>query len=395
MKRGIFTLLSLTGMLFAASFAASAQEAAAPTVRAGKYAVTLRVPADGLYADEISELEFRVVDMSTDDPVLGPAGVIRAMIQTVFTMPSMPGMPKQEEVAHIEGVPGDYGVHPVFPHGGQYLMQLRVAPPGDEPFTVEFPLVVKDGDPNRPPKPKPFLVEVEPKPSKPVAGQPAELRFAIRERDKKEPLTAFDIAHERIFHLMIVRKDLGQFAHEHPEQRKDGTFDLTYTFPTEGTYHLFADVAPRGKGSQVLMATVEVKAGKTAKATAFTLDTAGAPKPSVVGGMKAVLSFDRPRPEAQTMNTLTVTLTDAKTGTPITDLQPYLGAMGHMVLVHEDGTTYVHSHPDELKADVGKNGVVPFLARFAKAGRYRCWAQFQRDGEVLTTDFVVEVKEAA
>ena len=392
MKRGFFTLLSLAGILFAASFAATAQQAAAPTVRSGKYAVTLRIPADGLYADELSELEFRVVDMSTDDPVLGPAGVIRATIETVFTMPSMPGMPKQEEVAHVEGVPGDYGVHPMFPHGGQYLMQLRVAPPGDEPFTVEFPLTVKDGDPNRPPRPKPFFVEVSPKPSKPVAGEPAELRFAIRERDKKDPIAAFDIAHERIFHLMIVRKDLGQFAHEHPEQRKDGTFDLKYTFPTEGTYHLFADVAPRGKGSQVLMATVEVKAGKAPKATPFALDAAGAPKPSVVEGMKAVLTFDRPKPEALAQNVLTVTLADAKTGAAITDLQPYLGAMGHMVLVHEDGVTYVHSHPDDTRSDVGRDGVVPFVARFAKAGRYRCWAQFQRGGKVLTTDFVVEVK---
>ena len=63
-----------------------------------------------------------------------------------------------------------------------------------------------------------------------------------------------------------------------------------------------------------------------------------------------------------------------------------------MVLVHEDGVTYVHSHPDDTRPNVGKDGVVPFLARFAKAGRYRCWAQFQRGGKVLTVDFVVEVK---
>ena len=395
MIRGILATLFLAGAVCAAPSLAAAQDAAAPTVRSGKYAVTLRVPSDGLYADEISELEFRVVDASEDDPVLGPPGVIRATIQAVFTMPSMPGMPKQEEVAHVEGVPGDYGVHPIFPHGGQYLMQLRVAPPGDEPFSVEFPLAVKDGDPNRPPRPKPFSVEVASKPSKPEAGEPVDLHFTIRERDKKEHVAAFDVAHERLFHLMIVRKDLGQFAHEHPEQRKDGTFDLKYTFPTEGTYHLFADIAPRGRGSQVLLATVEVKGGKAPKATAFALDPTGAPKPSVAGGMKAVLTFDRPVPEAQAQNTLTVTLTDAQTGAPVTNLQPYLGAMGHMVLVHEDGTTYVHSHPDEAKAGVGRDGVVPFLARFAKAGKYRCWAQFQRDGKVVTTDFVVVVREAA
>ena len=57
MKRSLFALLLLAGAV-----PAFAQVPAPPTVRSGKYAVTLRVPPGGLYADEISELEFRVVD---------------------------------------------------------------------------------------------------------------------------------------------------------------------------------------------------------------------------------------------------------------------------------------------------------------------------------------------
>ena len=59
-------------------------------------------------------------------------------------MPEMPGMPKFTETAHAEGVPGDYGIHPTFAHGGAYRLKLTIHPPAAEAFTVEFPLEVLD-----------------------------------------------------------------------------------------------------------------------------------------------------------------------------------------------------------------------------------------------------------
>jgi hypothetical protein len=366
-----------------------------PTARAGKYVVTLRVPADGIYAEEEVEIEFRVVDSSNEDPILGAAGVIRAAINAGITMPSMAGMPAYEETAHVETVPGDYGIHPLFPHGGDYLLRLRVAPPADEPFTVEFPLKVKDADPNRPPAPKPFLLEVESKPGKVRAGEAAELRFFVRERENpREVFREFDVVHEKLLHLIVVRKDLGVFAHEHPEQQKDGTFKLRHTFPTAGTYHLFADLAPRGRGNKVLLATFDVREGKAAqKASPFAL-AAGAPLSKAVDSVTVSMAVEPGPPATRAQNVVTFTLADAATGAPVTDLEPYLGAMGHLVLVHEDGVTYVHSHPGEPAAGAPKN-VVPFVARFAKPGLYRAWAQFQRKGKVLTADFVLDVRAPA
>ena len=368
--------------------------ASAQQQRAGNFAVTLRVPADGLYADEESQLEFRVADASKDDPVLGAPGAIRATIASAITMPAMPGMPAATEVAHAEGVPGDYGIHPIFPHGGRYLLRLDIRPPVGDAFSVEFPLNVKDADPRRPAKPKAFALELTAKPSKPAAGEPVAMRLVIRDRKTGDAVTAFDVAHEKLLHLMIIRDDLGTFSHEHPVEQPDGSFVLTYAFPTSGRFRLFADVAPQGRGSQVLTADVDVRAAKGAPApTAFTLDP-NRPPTATAAGMTAKLTFDNP-PATRATNVLTVSLADAASGVPITDLQPYLGAMGHMVLVSQDGTTYVHSHPDESHADLGRNGVVPFAARFAKPGLYRCWAQFQRNNQVVTVDFVVAVREGA
>jgi hypothetical protein len=74
---------------------------------------------------------------------------------------------------------------------------------------------------------------------------------------------------------------------------------------------------------------------------------------------------------------------------PITNLQPYLGAMGHLVIISEDGNDFVHAHPVE---GATTSGPIAFEAHFPRPGIYGGWGQFQRAGVVLTVPFVIEVK---
>jgi hypothetical protein len=90
---------------------------------------------------------------------------------------------------------------------------------------------------------------------------------------------------------------------------------------------------------------------------------------------------------------VTFELRDQQAGGPVLDLQPYLGAMGHLVMIHQDGTTYVHSHPDERDETNGKKGSVTFLVRPPKSGQYRGWFEFQHSGKLTRVDFVFTVKE--
>jgi hypothetical protein len=367
-----------------------------PTRRAGKYEVTLRLPPDGLFAEEEMEIEFRVVDTSQVDPVLGPAPIVRARIDSVIDMPSMPGMPKVEEIAHPEGVPGEYGVHPTFAHGGEFRMRLAVNPPAGEPFAVEFPLQVQDASQarRRKPKARPYSVDLNSKPGRPRAGEPAALELRLRHRDRpREIVNNFEVVHEKLLHLLIVRDDLGFFGHEHPDIGPDGVFRINYTFPSAGNYHLFVDVAPRGAGSHVLLARLRV-GGKSA--SRYDLARAAAARAVVkrVEGTQVELAAGGSLPIRKTTS-LTFHLKDAATGRSVTDIQPYLGAMGHLILIHQDGVTFVHSHPDERIDGVGRDGQVPFLVRFPKPGLYRGWSQFQRNGAVLTTDFILEASEGA
>ena len=39
---------------------------------------------------------------------------------------------------------------------------------------------------------------------------------------------------------------------------------------------------------------------------------------------------------------------DEKTGEPVKNLQRYLGAFGHAMMLSEDMTEHVHAHPEEM-----------------------------------------------
>jgi hypothetical protein len=392
MKRYLVVFFALVLSIRAAPPAAPDE---GPKQRAGKYEVTLRLPSGGLFAGEEMQIEFRVVDASQVDPVMGAAPIVRAQVQGSIGMPAMPGMPKYEETAHPEGIPGEYGIHPTFSHGGEFRLRLAVNPPAGEAFHVDFDLNVADASDaaKRKPGPRPYRIEVATQPRHPKAGESVELQLRVRRRDPEGIVTAFDIAHEKPMHVMIIRDDLTQFGHEHPEKSADGTFRLRYTFPTGGDYHVFVDTAPRGAGSQVLMAKVPVQGGKTDR---FDVRRAPAETRSLVKKVEGVeIEMQSGSLPARRTTGVTFTLRDAATGRAITDLQPYLGAMGHLILIHQDGITFVHSHPDERVPDAGRDGKVPFLVRFPKPGIYRGWSQFQRHGNVLTGDFIVEATEGA
>ena len=87
------------------------------------------------------------------------------------------------------------------------------------------------------------------------------------------------------------------------------------------------------------------------------------------------------------MTGITFTLADSA-GKPVTDLQPYLGAMGHLVVISSDGKDYVHAHPIE---DAKASGPVAFMAHFPHVGIYKGWGQFRRADVVHDVPFVVKI----
>jgi hypothetical protein len=105
-----------------------------------------------------------------------------------------------------------------------------------------------------------------------------------------------------------------------------------------------------------------------------------------VDGKEVTLSFDQLKAGMETH--MNFYIKDAQTKQPINNLQSYLGAVGHVIIVSKDVEQYIHVHPEEEKA-TGPDA--KFMTTFPEKGVYKIWGQFQHEGKVFTVPFVVNV----
>ncbi|MFC5669074.1 hypothetical protein [Streptomyces incanus] len=84
-------------------------------------------------------------------------------------------------------------------------------------------------------------------------------------------------------------------------------------------------------------------------------------------------------------------LTVSRDGKPVTDLQPYLGAYGHLVALRSGDLAYLHVHPNGEPGDgrTEPGPAVSFTATAPSAGTYRLFPDFKHDGAVRTAAFTV------
>jgi hypothetical protein len=200
-----------------------------------------------------------------------------------------------------------------------------------------------------------------------------------------EPVTDYDEKHEKELHLIAVRRDFTGFQHVHPRRDRHGVWSVPLDM-RPGQWRIFADFTPAGGESLTLGADLQVpgkvdtapqtRETRTAQVDNFTVTLAGTLTP----GSDSKL-----------------TLRVSKDGEPVTDLQPYLGAYGHLIALREGDLAYLHVHPDGASRD-GRTEPGPevvFYAAVPSDGRYHLYLDFKHDGVVRTAAFSVATEGVA
>jgi hypothetical protein len=200
--------------------------------------------------------------------------------------------------------------------------------------------------------------------------------------EQTQKIENFDTTHEKKIHLIMVSKDLAYFNHIHPEYKGKGLFEITTQFPSGGDYKLFADFVPSGSSVMTKSEWVKLE-GEVANPVPIQPESN---LTKVVDGKEVTLAFNELAANKEII--LTFTIKDEKTKKPITNLQQYLGAVGHVVTLTEDAEQYVHVHPMEEKVTGPE---AKFMTTFPKSGVYKIWGQFQHENKVFIVPFVVKV----
>jgi len=227
-------------------------------------------------------------------------------------------------------------------------------------------------------------VDITPRALRPQ--QKARVRFFVRDPHTGALVRRFEPVHERLFHLFIVSRDLEYFAHIHPTLHSNGALDVDFEVPRAGSYQLIADFMPSGGAPQLIQRSFVTAgyAGRVAEVPRLAADTAD----KVERGTRVKLTL--PELAAGREGLITFDVSDASTGRPVDDLEPYLGATGHLLLASDDLEIAAHSHP---VAEVSTSGgpTIVFQVLFPRVATYKMWLQFQRRGEVMTVPFTVPV----
>lgn len=215
---------------------------------------------------------------------------------------------------------------------------------------------------------------------RPQAGRETGLSFMIHGADGRM-VSSFEKTHDREVHLFVVRDDMEHFAHLHPSVDAAGNLRVAHVFPAGGSYRLYAEFKPRGGASTVARARLDVT-GEAGPSRPLSPDVPGR-IPS--GPLRADVSIDPPAADGGTR--IAFDLADS-TGTPVTDLEPWMGELGHLVLMTADGEQLIHTHFDQSASRPGR---AVFSAHVEQPGLYKGWAQFQRGGGLRIVEFVARL----
>ncbi|MDC0766879.1 hypothetical protein [Streptomyces sp. HD] len=220
-----------------------------------------------------------------------------------------------------------------------------------------------------------------------TAGKRSDLSFVIRDSGGRA-VTAFQREHDKELHLIVASRDLATYRHLHPVRAADGTWSIPVDLPRAGGYRVFADFTPAKQDAENLVLGADLAASGS-------YDPQQLPAPNAtakIHGYEVRLDGGL-RPGKESELKLKVT----RDGRPVTNLQPYLGAYGHLVALRSGDLAYLHVHPNGEPGDgeTKPGPQISFAATAPSSGTYRLFLDFKHEGKVHTAAFTVRAGAGA
>ncbi|HEU5097479.1 MAG TPA: heavy metal translocating P-type ATPase [Roseiflexaceae bacterium] len=229
-----------------------------------------------------------------------------------------------------------------------------------------------------------------------VAGKPTTVQYSLVYSDTGAPVTDLVIDHERLMHVLLISTDFADIQHVHPTEVAPGVYEVGFT-PSVDSHYIAYATFKRGREALQDMRHLAVHSGHILHPS-LTVDLT----PKDASGLKVELAAPA-EIHAKEPALFRIRVEQASNGEAVRDLQPFLGAAAHVVIAPSDGHHIMHMDAQpgvprqggmrELPAPTlpfGPN--LGFTETFDKPGLYQIWVQMQRDEQVITVPFTIEVK---
>ncbi|GAA0330716.1 hypothetical protein GCM10008967_21520 [Bacillus carboniphilus] len=164
--------------------------------------------------------------------------------------------------------------------------------------------------------------------------------------DKKGDSPELELTHEKLMHLIIVSENLNEFYHVHPDQVGPSTFESVINLSVH-RYRVFVDINPKGK--HYLIKPNEIQLDSVLPHYNDTALKVDQQMTKQIKGKEVQLVHDPFEVRIEVELKFTI-----KNGVP----QPYLGALGHVVIIDEKVEEFIHVHPSSETDTV-------FIAQFS------------------------------
>ncbi|MFE4424562.1 hypothetical protein [Streptomyces sp. NPDC056817] len=215
------------------------------------------------------------------------------------------------------------------------------------------------------------------------SGKQAAYQFTVAGPDGK-PVTDFALDQTKRMHFYAIRSDLTGFQHLHPTMAADGIWSADLASLTPGSWRMFASFTPAGgpgKGKDFVLSRTLIAPGNATKT----------PLPAPAGSTQVDGYTITVKGESMVGMAHPLTVSVAKDGKPVTDLQPYLNTYAHLTAFHEGDATFAHLHPTtEVTGDHGGPDL-NFHAELPTSGNWRLFLQFQTGGTLHTAALTLRV----
>ena len=208
-----------------------------------------------------------------------------------------------------------------------------------------------------------------------AAGETSEFRFTIFTTDRA-PVTEYGLVQDQRMQLILVRRDMTQYQYLRPTMKPDGTWTVAVRLDEPGSYRAFATFRP-GKAPEPITLGVD-------------LESPGEVEPQAVPQPQEIVEIDgytvilNGTVVAGGVSRLYATVLQGEES--VTDLDPYLGARGHLVMLREGDLGFLRIRPVPTS---NAGPTISFEAHVPTPGYYQIFLDFQHRGELRTAEFTV------